>query len=82
VDGGVRLQAALVVPLAAGGARVGIVVDGKPFLGEVAEPWAVGRGGSAHPGGHPPGFDCVGQHVGPQTGEGSDERVTKSLLSG
>jgi hypothetical protein len=38
VDGRVRLDAALVVPVATGGAGVGVVARGQPLLGEVAEP--------------------------------------------
>jgi hypothetical protein len=37
-DGGVRLDLALVVPVAAGGARVGVVAGGEPFLREASEP--------------------------------------------
>jgi hypothetical protein len=52
-DGGMRLGPALVIPVAAGGARLGILASGKPLLGEVPEPQIVGRTGSAHLGGHP-----------------------------
>ena len=41
-DGGMRLGPALVIPVAAGGARLGILASGKPLLGEVPEPQIVG----------------------------------------
>jgi hypothetical protein len=79
VDAGGRLGAALVIPVAAGGARFRIIAGGEPDLGEVPEPQIVGRTGAAHLRGHPAGVHRVAERVRPYPGDGSGERGDEEL---
>ena len=49
VDGPVRVESPLVMPVAAGGPCLRIIAGRQPLLGEVPEPEVVGRAGAAHP---------------------------------
>jgi hypothetical protein len=79
MDAGGRLGAALVMPVAAGGARLWILAGREPLLGQVAESQVVGRAGAAHPRGHPARVDRVAEHVRPDPGDGSGERRDEEL---
>ena len=81
MNGGVRLDSALVVPAAAGCARLGILAGGEPLLCEVSEPEIVGCATSAHPRGHPSWVDGVAEDIGPPPAMVTASVVTKSLLS-
>src|SRR4051794_8099990 len=78
-DLGVRLDPALVVPVAARGARVRIVAGGQPLLGEVPEPQVVGSAGAAHPRGDPARIHCIAENVGPEPGDGCGEGGDEQL---
>ena len=69
----------LVVPVAAGAARLGVVTGGEPHLGDVPEAEVVGGTGAAHPRRHPAGVDRVAEHVRPQPGDGDSERGDEEL---
>jgi hypothetical protein len=74
-----RLGAALVVPVAAGGARLRIVAGGQPLLSQVPEPMVVGRIGAAHLRRHPAGVHRVAEHVRPDARDGDGERRDEEL---
>src|SRR6187200_2397770 len=79
MDGRMWLDAALMMPVAAGGARVGIPAGGEPLLGEVPEPQIVGCTRSAHPRRHPPRIDRVAEYVRPCPRDGGGERGDEEL---
>jgi hypothetical protein len=81
-DGGMRLGPALVLPVAAGGARLGILAGGKPLPGEVPEPQIVGRTGSTHLGGIHPGSTALLHTSAHLRATATARVVTNSLLSG
>ena len=68
VDGWMRVESTLVVPVAAGGTRVGVVARGEPLLPEVSESQVVGGAGSTHSRGYPAGVDGVAEHIRPAVG--------------
>src|SRR5687768_12030568 len=74
LDAGGRLGAALVIPVAAGGARLRIIAGGEPFLREVPQAQVVGRTRAAHPHGYPARVHRVAEHVRPDAGDGERER--------
>ena len=82
VDGGVRLNALLMMPVATGGSCLGVFAGGKPLLGQMSEPQVVGRIWPAHFGGYPAGVDGVAENVGPDSSDGSGERGDEELAVG
>src|SRR5919202_4057536 len=81
-DGGMRLDPALVIPVAARGARVGIVAGGKPLLRKVPESQIVGRTWSTHPRRHPARVHGVAEHFRPYPSDGKGERGEEQLAVG
>src|SRR5689334_871557 len=74
VDGWVRRDSALVVPVAAGGAGARVVACREPFLRQVSEPEIVGCAGSTHLRWHPARVDGVAEDVRPEARDGGSER--------
>src|SRR6478752_3977157 len=68
-----------VVPVAAGGCRIGVLADGKPLLSLVTKFEVVGCSRSTHPRGYPARIHCVAEHLGVQSGERCGQGCHKEL---
>src|SRR5436305_10795432 len=79
IDAGGRCAAALMVPVATGGARLRVVAGGEPLLGQVPESQVVGSVAPAHLRGHPAGVDGVAEYLRPHPCEGDGERRDEEL---